>query len=333
MTKKLLISEEEKHRILNLHKKAILESNNKEIINEAFSQTVYDVQKKLKPNYGHLLGKSGKNSDGVDGIFGSKTVDALKKYQEDNDMIVTGRMDAETLRNFGIKKSSETKKQEEKSSCIAIDNTFCSKISSNKESPIGDGGGEGCSEYVRKMTGNYLGNAWQAFLNAKSKGSVIYNMFTDGSINWDKIRNSKFVNSSSCACFVEEGEGKDNTCKNGNSISSKISSFYPSKSSVNLSSLKVGDIVGMYYGNSGNKGKAFCERAVIDRSLDGDGKYNDINPFTFNTHVGYVGAIKDGVPIIFHSVHGKRIATPGNQLLNKSGEAMITWVVAMGKKN
>lgn len=336
MTKKILISEEEKERILSLHKTAILEASNKGRINEAFSQTVYDVQKKLKPKYGNILGKSGKNFDGVDGLFGTKTSTAIKKYQEDNDLTATGKIDSETLNHMGIKSSSpkpqEKKKEVETGNCVALDSSFCSKISSSKESPIGSGGGEGCSEYVRKMTGHQLGNAWQAFVSAKSKGSVIYNMFTDGSVNWNKILKSKFVNSNSCTCFVEEGDGKDKTCKGGGNISSTISSFYPSKSSINLSSLKVGDIVGMYYGSSGNKGKAFCERAVQDRDLDKNGNYGDTDPFTFNTHVGYVGAVKNGVPIIFHSVHGQRLGTPGTQLLSKGGEAMITWAVSMGAK-
>jgi peptidoglycan hydrolase-like protein with peptidoglycan-binding domain len=336
MTKKLLISEEEKDRILNLHKIAILESNNKERIDEAYSQTVYNVQQKLKPKYGNILGKSGKNFDGIDGLFGTNTSNAIKKYQEDNDLTITGKIDSEILNHMGIKSSSpkpqEKKKEVDTDNCVAIDTNDCSKISSNKESSIGTGSGEGCSEYVRKMTGNQLGNAWQAFVNAKSKGSSIYNMFTDGSIDWGKIRASKFVNSNNCSCFIEEGDGRDKSCKGGNNISSTISSFYPSKSGINLSSLKVGDIVGMYYGSSGNKGKAFCERAVQNRDLDKNGNYGDTNPFTFNTHVGYVGAIKNGVPIIFHSVHGQRLATPGTQLLSKGGTAMITWAVAMGAK-
>jgi len=279
MLKKLLISEEEQSRILNLHKEAISKSKNKIRLDEGFSQTVYDVQKKLKPKYGSLLGRSGKNLDGVDGIFGGKTITALKKYQKDNNLPITGKIDTKTVMSMGIKslqkKSEEKNKVSGTESCVAVDNTLCNKISDKNESTIGNGGGEGCSEYVRKMTGNYLGNAWQAFVNAKTKGSVLYNMFTDGSINWDNIRNSKFVNSDSCSCF----------------------------------------------------------ELVQNRQLDKTGIYQDKTPFTFNTHVGYVGAIKNGIPIIFHSVHGERLATPGTKLLSKDGEAMITWVVSMGGKN
>jgi peptidoglycan hydrolase-like protein with peptidoglycan-binding domain len=336
MTKKLLISEEEKNRILNLHKRAILESNNKERIDESFSQTVYNAQEKLKAKYGSLLGKSGKRGDGVDGLYGQNTRKAILQFQIDNNLSQTGKLDSQTLKSMGIKSSSpkpeEKKKEVDTGNCVAQDTSLCSKISSSKEVSIGNGGGEGCSEYVGKMIGQKLGNAWQAFLSAKSKGSVIYNMFTDGSINWNNIKKNKFINSDICGCFIEEGDGKDKTCEGGSKLSSTISGFYPSKSSVTLSSLKVGDIVGMYYGASGNKGKAFCQRAVEDRDLDSQGNYGDADPFTFNTHVGYVGAIKNGVPIVFHSVHGDRRATPATQLLSKSGEAMITWAVSMGGK-
>ena len=52
------------------------------------------------------------------------------------------------------------------------------------------------------------------------------------------------------------------------------------------------------------------------------------NPFTFNSHVGFVGAIKDGVPIVIHNVVGSHIATPATQMLNKNDEDMIVWVVS-----
>lgn len=42
-----------------------------------------------------------------------------------------------------------------------------------------------------------------------------------------------------------------------------------------------------------------------------------------NTHVGIVGAIKDGVPIIFHNIHGNVFSEPYNKL---SDGAMIAWV-------
>jgi peptidoglycan hydrolase-like protein with peptidoglycan-binding domain len=342
MTKKLLISEEEKNRILNLHKRAILESNNKERIDESFSQTVYNAQEKLKAKYGSLLGKSGKRGDGVDGLYGQNTRKAILQFQIDNNLSQTGKLDSQTLKSMGIKSSSpkpeEKKKEVDTGNCAVLpkakeeDSSICSKISTSKETSIGNGGGEGCSEYVKKMLGSRFGHAWQAFLTASSAGSVIYNMFTDGSINWNNIKNSKFVNSESCACFIKDGDGRDKICSGGMKISDTISSFYPSKSGINISSLKVGDVVGMFYAGSKNKGRAFCQRAVENRDLDEKGNYGDTTPFTFNTHLGYVGAIKNGIPIIFHSVDGDRLATPATQLTSKGNKAMIAWAVSMGGK-
>jgi hypothetical protein len=224
MTKKLLISEEEKNRILNLHKRAILESNNKERIDESFSQTVYNAQEKLKSKYGSLLGKSGKRGDGVDGLYGQNTRKAILQFQIDNKLSQTGKLDSQTLTSMGIKSSSpkpeEKKKEVDTGNCAVLpkakeeDNSICSKISTSKETSIGNGGGEGCSEYVRKMLGSKFGDAWKAFLSASSAGSVIYNMFTDGSINWNNIKNSKFVNSESCACFIALSAVELNSCLN-----------------------------------------------------------------------------------------------------------------------
>ena len=44
--------------------------------------------------------------------------------------------------------------------------------------------------------------------------------------------------------------------------------------------------------------------------------------FGINTHLGYVGAIVNGEPIIFHAVHGTVHATP----LSKMGNTKVIWV-------
>jgi hypothetical protein len=44
--------------------------------------------------------------------------------------------------------------------------------------------------------------------------------------------------------------------------------------------------------------------------------------FGLNTHLGYVGAIVDGEPIIFHNVHGTVFSTP----LSDMDKTKIVWV-------
>ena len=71
---------------------------------------------------------------------------------------------------------------------------------------------------------------------------------------------------------------------------------------------------------------AFCQNALA-KGLDENGNLNK-TPFTFNSHVGFVGAIKNGVPIVIHNVHGHHMATPVTMMLNKNSEDMILWVVS-----
>lgn len=51
-----------------------------------------------------------------------------------------------------------------------------------------------------------------------------------------------------------------------------------------------------------------------------------LNDYTFNTHIGFVGAVKNGVPLIFHNIDGKLYSTPATMLKNKNF-MMITWVL------
>jgi hypothetical protein len=362
MKNQFLISEEEKIRILSIHETA----TKKQYLNLITEESVYNqkteaIQKKLKflrYNPGVIDGKYGKNTACavaafqaannlvIDGKVGKNTAEklggVLPYYPKDVDINISINKGCSTQKggnepqkpNSPINNPDSTWGPDKPKSpitnnpCVSIPPEFCDKVSSQVEVNIGNGGSEGCSEFV----GNFLkigpiGDAWKAFNNVKKYG-VKYNMFTDGQINWDNIRNSiksNGINSQTCGCFIEEGLDKDKSCSNGQKISKTISSFYPSSSNLSISNLKLGDIVGMYWKNSSNKGKAFCSRAVT-RGLGPDGSVKDNDPFTFNTHLGYVGAIKNGAPIIFHSVHGKRLATPANELLSSSGNGMITWV-------
>ena len=83
------------------------------------------------------------------------------------------------------------------------------------------------------------------------------------------------------------------------------------------------DIVGIYYEPSTNHEKAF-KNAGNDYFVDGDPKQPGTvlkggRGFSFNTHVGIVGAFKNGTPIVFHNVHGTIYSEPANKL-------SITWV-------
>ena len=111
--------------------------------------------------------------------------------------------------------------------------------------------------------------------------------------------------------------------------------------SITPSDLKIDDIVGIFYPNSSYFEKAFYQAAFsgFDEKTvppgkgyfvkDGSGKFqkgktiSGGDAFGMNTHVGIVGAIKDGVPIIFHNISGIIHTDPYNKLV---GDGKIMWI-------
>jgi hypothetical protein len=177
-------------------------------------------------------------------------------------------------------------------------------------------------EYDDKFASN---NAWNVFDNVKGQGQVKYNAYADGSVNWNNIY-SQLKKSKNSKKDCDEHKKIDDADKKLTTIPKIVTNSIPQSSKINISSLELGDVVGLYHKDSANKGMAFCETA-IKKNLDDNGNIEK-TPFTFNSHVGFVGAIKDGVPIVIHNVHGHHIATPATQMLNKNDEDMIVWVVS-----
>ena len=179
------------------------------------------------------------------------------------------------------------------------------------------------SQYNSKLA---KGNAWNEFNNVKRNGKVKYNVYTDG-VNWgfiySELKKNK-IGKDICTKYTKVDDA-DKLYKTP--LPTIVSKSIPNSSKINLKSLELGDIVGLYHSPSANKGMAFCHRA-IDRGLDNNGNILDKDPFTFNSHVGFVGAIKNGVPIIIHNVHGFHKATPATQMLSKTDKDMIVWVVS-----
>jgi ankyrin repeat protein len=65
---------------------------------DSYDHTVYEVQKKLK-DLGYDLGRP-------DGIYGRKTKSAVRQFQRDNGLPVTGKLDELTKANLGLEKPS-----------------------------------------------------------------------------------------------------------------------------------------------------------------------------------------------------------------------------------
>jgi hypothetical protein len=111
---------------------------------------------------------------------------------------------------------------------------------------------------------------------------------------------------------------------------------------ITASDLKVDDIVGIFYPSSPLFEKAFYEAAFsgFDEKTvpkgkgyfvkDATGKFqpgpNSLSKgkgFGMNTHVGIVGAIKDGIPMIFHNIKGVIHVDPYNKIV---GGGKIMWI-------
>lgn len=223
--------------------------------------------------------------------------------------------------------------------CIGLPRDMCSKISSTQEVKLGSGKEAQCAAYVTKCLSQYdkafqTGNAWKsAGRLAGQGGTEKFNLFKTN-IDWDKIwqglKDNK-ITKSDCMKF----HGKSNSDlftvhPKSNAILNLSRDNEPNSSGVDWKSLKPGDVVGLIHTSTTNKGRAFCERLVDDLKLDDKGNFKQL-PFTFNTHVGFVTAIKDGIPIIAHnignSLHTSGIysAVPVTKMLSKGSDDRVVW--------
>ena len=360
---KIFINEEEKKSILGMHIKKGYKTLNENkpnilaILKEQYTKdNVIAVQQALIKNNINVGPK------GPDGQYGNDTVKAVINFQQKNGLKPDSQVGPCTAKALGVRPlvgsgpckdsnikgttpvSDTTKIKKDTTSlngsiapegydCIAVDKETCKKISSSSETPIGSGKETNCTAYARKCLSqygiNYLGgSAWESLSTVKNRGGEIkYNMFDSG-FDFNSLENNiKKLDSSwiGCDCFdktkIDSVESVDEHCDK-DKLASLIKNSYPNSSSVNLSKLQLGDIVGMYWKNSGNKGKAFCQKAKLDNKRNINNKNT-----TINTHLGFVGAIKNGQPIIFHNVHGSYSAVPAKNFMSKTSPAMITWVI------
>lgn len=203
---------------------------------------------------------------------------------------------------------------------------------------------EGCAEWVSNQLDDLgvprQGNAWHSHNLGQS--SLEYTPF---------MKMSPSTQATAAKLFSKiNATPKEKSAENA--VKSFVSGLIPNQQQLKKV-LNVNDIVGLYYGDSSNFTKAFFEGATGNLDMGSgakatDGPYfikKDGNPWTpsdlgknieflpgkslkggsgfgMNTHLGYVGAIVDGEPIIFHNVHGQVYATP----LSKMGTTKIFWV-------
>jgi peptidoglycan hydrolase-like protein with peptidoglycan-binding domain len=225
------------------------------------------------------------------------------------------------------------------SKCIGLPKNLCSQISSKNAVTLGTGDEAQCAAYVTKCLTQYdkdfrTGNAWKsASWLAGGGGTEKFNLFktnVDWSKIWSGLKSNK-ITKSDCMAFYGKGGSDIGTFRTKSKAILNLSQENaPDSAAANWRSLKPGDVVGLWHAGTSNKGRAFCERMVDDLGLDDKGNFKQ-NPFTFNTHVGFVTAVKDGVPIIAHNVgnsfstKGSYSAVPVTQMLSKGSPDRIVW--------
>jgi peptidoglycan hydrolase-like protein with peptidoglycan-binding domain len=154
MSKLFKMSDEEISRILNLHESAkqkeLSGKNTNNLLKEDMEPIagmesvplgkVEAVQQKLV-DLGYNLGKTGPNEDGVDGVFGSKSRNAVIKYQQDKGISpALGNVGPKTAASLGVEQLTSS--------------STSTSTGSGSSSSTATGGTSGSSPFATKADGN-----------------------------------------------------------------------------------------------------------------------------------------------------------------------------------
>lgn len=200
-------------------------------------------------------------------------------------------------------------------------------IKAGKKSNVLQCKDRGCAQWVSdtlKTTGGSRGNAWHQHRLSQVKYSAFKNISKDLAFEATEL----FANIRT---------------KRNSDVEKFVKKLIPDQSMWQRA-LKLGDIVGLYYEGSSNFKTAFKQGATGmspnregGETKAGDGPFfvqkggkwvpgNTIlsgKGFGMNTHLGFVGAISDGEPVIFHQAEGTVKAEPLSYIKNSSGKGSI----------
>ncbi|NBP03181.1 MAG: hypothetical protein EBU90_24370 [Proteobacteria bacterium] len=192
----------------------------------------------------------------------------------------------------------------------AISSSYVDKFDPYKELnsiysvPIFKADTDQCAQFVNNFSDahGWIGDAWLAMCNP-TLGSLVYSAF----------KNISPENKKKMIDLWKKIKAKGGPIEKGaltSQVKTLVGSLVPKTPSVKP---QIGDIVGIFWPDSG-----FHELALYR------GKKNEnLCGWSPNTHVGIVGAIKDGVPIVFHNVHSQVYADPYNNMVKN---AKIAWI-------
>lgn len=306
MSKLFLISEEEKNRILNLHEYATNRQylSEQQEVKKGLPGDPYEYMRKgneyffknTRKGDDKWMKANEKQSTHIKSKIFNQNLSTDKQIKNPlgNDVkIMPGfNPDFKDKINFENLKINDTTKN------------FCKP--SDKE----------CAQFVNDISTDigYIGNAWNAYGLDTKIGPTIYSSFKG--IDTNNIQNIiKYWQE------INKRTGSQKWIKNGplsNKISQIVDSLVPK--TYNGPKLKPGDFVGIYYPGSKSHERAFYDggkRWFVDGKPGNTIKKG--GGWGMNTHIGRVGVVKNGVPLIFHNVDGTTKSDPPQNL-------RIAWV-------
>jgi hypothetical protein len=177
---------------------------------------------------------------------------------------------------------------------------------------------EECGQFVNDFSDKFreVGNAWSAYRNDTKLGPTMSSKFKG--LNTSK--QDKAIK------LWQQIHKKGGAEKGSNITRGEVKSFIKGLVGSGLNpDLKIDDVVGLYYDGSENHEKAFYHGGkawFVDGGKPGK-TIRGGDGWGMNTHIGIVGAIKDGVPLIFHNIGGNVISDPASNL-------NIAWVKRKG---
>lgn len=326
MQKNIVITETQFKQLIGKYIK-----ENKETLNE--DDTIKAIQNALISK-GYDVGPKG-----ADGVLGPNTRKAVTKYQNDNNIKPTGFPGRITRGKLGITASSTTSSSSTKSTPKpaqkpASDSALSSNISGGFKSiftldklKIDDStyvckaGQTSCGQFVNDFSEklDFVGDAWLAH-DLDGAGKRVWSVYTNLTPLFIDAITKTFIAIDKAGGWKDSGPMSENIKKLNGALTKKQPS---------ASDLKVDDIVGIYYPPSSHHEEAFYEAGKNYFIKDASGKLvkgktlTSGKGFGMNTHVGIVGAIKNGVPLVFHNITGSVFSDPYNKL--KDG-GKIVWV-------
>lgn len=195
-----------------------------------------------------------------------------------------------------------------------------SKLKSNgRTASIVDPKTKECAQFVNNFSDKFgfVGDAWTAYINGEL-GTTIYSKFKGLNSNQIKTAIDLWLK------LHKKGGGQENGQDMGK-VKSFIGSLIPKGTNVKL---ELDDIVGIYNPDSSHHEESFYQGGKPwftekNGNMVPGNTIKKGEAWGMNTHIGIVGAIKDGVPLIFHNVKGTVLSDPPSNL-------RIAWVKRKG---